>query len=97
MGTVATEPELDLRIDLSQLAPHLQISAGVLKVALCAVHQVLKDLDLLQQRVREALSALELLFWLQRVETVQVLAFKLGIDPFLAQVGLVPGGRRASR
>jgi hypothetical protein len=45
---MTAQPKLDLRVDLSELTPHLQVPAGVPVVALGAVHQVLEDLGLLE-------------------------------------------------
>lgn len=61
MAPVSAQPELNLTIDLAEFTPDLQVPACVSVMALCAVHQVLQDLELFGNRVREALPATELL------------------------------------
>ena len=45
---MAAEPKLDLCVDLSELAPNLQVPAGVSEVPLGAVKQGVKNFRLLQ-------------------------------------------------
>ena len=65
MSPMATKTELDLSIDLSELAPDLQIPACVLEVAYCAVNQVLKNFTLLVSTVWKSISALKPFIWLK--------------------------------
>ena len=43
MGFVATQPELDLRVNFAEFSPQLQIPTSVPKMSFSAVDQVVKD------------------------------------------------------
>lgn len=59
MRAMPVQAELDLRIDLSQLTPDLQVAPGVLKMTLRAVDQVEKGLGLLDDAVWKSVAALK--------------------------------------
>ena len=50
------QAELDLRVDLSEFSPHLQIPAGILEIALGTVDEI-KDFGLFDDRERKAIPA----------------------------------------
>lgn len=56
---VATQAEVDLCEDFSELAPYLQIAPSVVEMSLCAFDKILEDISLFQKIARVAIPAPE--------------------------------------